>query len=334
MFSDTRKVWCRNFQLSNLNFRMADGPGDKCKEVVVVWSAKAWRGSVGIATCLHGGGGWGRVCAMEFLDKWEKKLGWMSFPGLLRYYALFHVMVFLLQMVNPGIGFVLDFDLEKILHGEVWRVVTFLFSTSGQSGLGAMSLLFIYFMVIIAFMVSDGLEGAWGVFKTSMFLYAGYIGLLVAHIVFSLTFHKMFGIMISVPGTGFLIYTSAFFAFATLFPKVELMMFLVIPVQVRWLAAFGAIGVLLTIIQAPIMLGFVLFGFANYLLWAGLPALKGTARVVKASGRRKKFEAAKVSDGSAFHKCKKCGRTEVSDPDLEFRMATDGEEYCEDHLED
>jgi hypothetical protein len=27
-----------------------------------------------------------------------------------------------------------------------------------------------------------------------------------------------------------------------------------------------------------------------------------------------------------------CGRTEISDPELDFRMAADGEEYCEDHL--
>ena len=33
-----------------------------------------------------------------------------------------------------------------------------------------------------------------------------------------------------------------------------------------------------------------------------------------------------------FHHCKICNRTEVSNPELTFRVARDGEEYCSDHL--
>jgi hypothetical protein len=55
--------------------------------------------------------------------------------------------------------------------------------------------------------------------------------------------------------------------------------------------------------------------------------------VIKSAGRRKKFKEAKLSDEDSFHRCKTCGRTEKSDPDLEFRMAEDGEEYCGDHLQ-
>lgn len=271
---------------------------------------------------------------MVILDKWERKLGWMSFPGLLRYYALFHVMVFLLQFMNPRIGAVLDFDLAKILSGEVWRLVTFLFSTSGFSGLGALSLIGVYFMVIISFMASDGLEGAWGVFRTSMFLYMGFICLLVANLLYSLTFLYGLGVSLSVPGTGLLIYTSAFCAFATLFPKVELLLFLILPVQIRWLALFAVLGLIVSVVKAPLFLIFVIFAFLNYLFWAGIPAMRGQARVLNAGGRKKKFTMKNVANGVAFHRCEKCDRTEVSDPDLEFRMAENGKEYCEDHLPD
>jgi hypothetical protein len=54
---------------------------------------------------------------------------------------------------------------------------------------------------------------------------------------------------------------------------------------------------------------------------------------VKSVGRKRKFDKDKPTGESAFHRCKTCGRTEVSDPDLEFRMAEDGEEYCGDHLQ-
>ncbi len=262
---------------------------------------------------------------MEFLNKWERKLGWMSFPGLLRYYALFHVLVFLLQIVNPGmdIGTILVFDKARIMQGEVWRLVTFLFADSGFGGLSAFGVLFLFFMVMIAFLMSDALEGAWGVFRTTLFYYAGFVGLLAANFLYESP----------MDGSGLFLYTSAFFAFATLFPKHEFLLFLVIPVQVRWLAMLAGIGLVVFLFSNPSYAVFVFLGFANYLFWAGIPAMRGQARMAGSASRKRKFERAKMSDEESFHRCKKCGRTEVSDPDLEFRISGDGDEYCEEHLE-
>jgi hypothetical protein len=110
-------------------------------------------------------------------------------------------------------------------------------------------------------------------------------------------------------------------------------MFLIIPVQVRWLAMLGAVFLLIAAIGNPVYIGFLLLAFGNYLLWAGIPALRGQARVMKSVARKRKFDRYKLDEDESFHHCKTCGRTEVSDPELEFRMAADGEEYCTDHLE-
>lgn len=259
---------------------------------------------------------------MEFLDKWERKLGWMSFPGLLRYYALFHVLVFLLQFVNPSIGQMFEFDRAKIFEGEVWRMVTFLFAASGSGGLGPLTMLFLFFMVMIAFMMSDALEGAWGVFRTTLFYYAGVVGLLLANFVYA---HPL-------SGSGFYVYLSAFFAFATLFPRHEFLMFLIIPVQVRWLAMLSGGLIVFGVLAQPFYLGFLLLGFGNYLLWAGIPAARGHARGISSAKRKQKFQKSKLDGETAFHSCQHCKRTEVSNPELEFRMAEDGHEYCLDHL--
>ena len=259
---------------------------------------------------------------MRFLDKWEKRFGWLSFPGLLRYYALFHVLVYLLQIVNPGIGKVLVFDREKILSGEVWRAVTFLVADSGFGGLGAFGALFLFFMVMIAFLMSDSLEGVWGVFRTSMFHYFAFAGLLAANFLYP----------VPMPGSGFFVYTSAFLAFATLFPKYEFLMFFILPVQVRWLAMLAGVFLILGALRNPAYIGFLLLGFGNYLLWAGIPALRGQARVAGAAVRKRNFEKRAERSGEAFHTCKACGRSDLSNPELDFRMAQDGEEYCAEHL--
>ena len=172
--------------------------------------------------------------------------------------------------------------------------------------------------------MSDALEGAWGVFRTTFFYYTGFIGLLAANFLYA---HPM-------PGSGFFVYTSAFFAFATLFPKVEFLMFFILPVQVRWLAILIAGFLVFGLISQPLYIGFLSLGFGNYLLWAGIPAIRGRAKIIESAGRRKKFEKSKPSQDEAFHRCAECQRTEVTDPNLEFRMAESGEEYCEDHLKE
>lgn len=233
-------------------------------------------------------------------------------------------MVYLLQIVSPNIGDILEFDRSKILAGEVWRAVTFLFASSGMSGFSAIGALFLFCMASIAFMMSDTLEATWGVFRTSVFYYVGYIGLIIANFLY----------ITPLFGSGFFIYMAAFLAFATLFPKVEFRIFFIIPVQIRWLAILYALFLLLEVSRTPSYFGYLALCYANYLLWAGIPALRGQARVVKAAQRRRRFQKDSYMDEGAFHRCADCDRTDLSDPQLEFRMAIDGKEYCTEHLKD
>jgi hypothetical protein len=262
------------------------------------------------------------IPAMRFLDQLERKAGWLSFPGFLRFYVLFHALVFGLQIFRPDIGQLLEFDRAKILSGEVWRLMTFLFASSGGGGVTPMGALFFFFMVMIAFMMSDALEGAWGEFRTSMFFYSGWLFLIIGNFISPVKFSS----------SGFLLYGTAFLAFATLFPKVEFRLFFILPVQVRFLAIIQGGMTLITAVLSPGILPLMLLGHLNYFLWAGLPALRGQARVMQSSQRRRNFNAKKLPAEEAFHRCASCGRTEISDPALEFRIGGDGEEYCEDHL--
>ena len=115
---------------------------------------------------------------MRLIDRMERRMGWMAFPGFLRFYVILHALVFMLQIVRPDIGLQLAFDRELIMKGEVWRVVTFFFASSGFRGVGPVAAFFFVFMVLIAFMISDALEGAWGVFRTSLFHYVGMLFLI------------------------------------------------------------------------------------------------------------------------------------------------------------
>lgn len=259
---------------------------------------------------------------MTFLDRMERKFGWLGFPGFFRYYALFHCLAFGLQIYRSDMGELLRFDTNKILAGEVWRLLTFLFASAGGGGFSPLSLIFLFFMVMIAFMISDALEGAWGTFRTSMFFYAGWLFLIIGNFLSPVIF----------TGSGFLLYGAAFLAFATLFPRVEFMIFFILPVQVRFLAMIQAALMLITLISDLRLAPIFLLGHLHYFLWAGLPALRGQARVMQSAQRKRNFKAKGVPKDEAFHRCAVCGRTEVSDPTMEFRIGKSGEEYCSEHL--
>ncbi len=261
---------------------------------------------------------------MSIFDRLERRCGWLAFPGFLRYYALFHILVYVLQIIRPGIGELLEFDRAKIFSGEVWRIATMFFASSHFGAFSPMTIIFLIFAVNFVFMVGDGLEGAWGVFKSSLFYYTGILLVLIANFVYPL----------AIPTSGSVLYAAAFLAFATLFPKVQIMLFFIIPVQIRFLGMLAGLLIVLTIVAAPILLPFYLVALANYFIWAGIPALRGTVRILEAGQRKKRFNAGKIPASEAFHTCVVCKKTDVSDPQLEFRTGQNGEEYCTEHLPD
>ncbi len=266
---------------------------------------------------------------MILFDRLERRWGWLAFPSFLRYYALFHVLVFVLQLIRPDIGQVLEFDRAKIFSGEIWRVATMFFANSEFGNpRSPIAIIFLICAVNFVFMVGDGLENAWGTFKTSLFYYTGIVLVLVANFAYSAAILGMSAI----PLSGTMLYASAFLAFCTLFPKVEILLLFIIPVQVRFLGMLMAGGFVITAISLPILLPFFTVALANYFLWAGIPALRGTVRIIESGKRKRCFISGKTAASEAFHTCVVCRKTDVTDPYLEFRTGSDGEEYCTGHL--
>jgi hypothetical protein len=259
---------------------------------------------------------------MAFFDRMERRFGWLAFPGFLRVYAIFQALVVALQMFMPHLKEMIEFDRKRVLAGEVWRLLTFLFVSPFAGATGPMVILFCFFLVSLSFLISDSLEGAWGTFKTSVFFYFGWLSLVLANFICP----------VSVAGSGFFLYGAAFLAFATLFPKFELRVFFVIPVQIRFLAMLQVILMVMMIVGQPLSAPFYLLGFSNFLIWAAIPAMRGQVIIREAAQKRKVFNSKQLPAGEAFHRCKVCGRTDLTDPALDFRATDDGEEYCEDHL--
>lgn len=269
--------------------------------------------------------------AMGLNANLEKNFSWLAFPGLIRAIVMLQAVVFVLILIKPETASFFEVTADGLESGEYWRLISWIFFplVDPFSPLGTVFSAFLFYIVMrIAFLFSDSLEHAWGEVRTSFYLY----GCLICQIVI------LFFIPISGVGSQML-YLAVFFAFATLFPHHEFMMMFVLPVKVWVLALISAIGLLLQAFKFPSLFWFfILFyviSFLPYLIWA-IPRLWHWRKYkTQISARRVKFQSQnKAGEIQSLHRCNLCQRTEVSDPDLDFRVTANGEEYCLDHLDD
>ena len=64
---------------------------------------------------------------MTFLDKLERRFGFLGIPGLMRIVVGFTALVWVLILLNPPFRYALTLDPSRIRHGEVWRLFTYIF---------------------------------------------------------------------------------------------------------------------------------------------------------------------------------------------------------------
>jgi membrane associated rhomboid family serine protease len=253
---------------------------------------------------------------MTFLDKLERRIGFIAIPGLIRAVVALTALVFLLVLLNPGFEKFLALSPKRIMHGEVWRLVTYLFLPQTLSPLWlVLALWFLWF-------IGEGLERAWGPFRLTLYFVIGMVGTTIAaFIARDTTFSNS------------MLVAALFFAFATFYPDEIIYILFILPVKVKWLAWVSA--------------GFMFYGFvvgtnsyrlalvaalSNYLLFFGPRFIYQARHRQEVASRRKRFELQTRSDEEPLHRCAVCGKTELNDPNLEFRVSRNGEEYCMEHL--
>ena len=259
---------------------------------------------------------------MRWLHGIERRLGHLAFPGLIRIIVAFNALVYLLMVKSPEFAQVLDLQPQKVYEGEVWRLVTYIFIPQVQPG-GQLNLLWAFFYLSFLWMIGEGLEQAWGSFKLNCFYVVGMIGTAVA------------AMLLGLPDTrGIFLNISVLFAFATLFPDYPILLFFVLPVRIKWIAIATAAWVIMLAFGETFSVQVaVAVSLVNYLVFFGPVWVRQMREQGQIAKRQQEFQvAAHIEEDETLHHCKVCGRTELSASDLEFRVASDGEEYCLAHL--
>jgi hypothetical protein len=260
---------------------------------------------------------------MSWINWLEARIGFLGVPRLMQLIALLNGLVYVLNFFQPTYVLALLLIPERILHGEVWRLVSYIFVPEVllRGGNPALQPLFLFVYLFFLVWMGDALEHAWGAFRVTLFYFLGMVGVTVAAFFFG--------------GGGlfaFLLNLSLFFAFATLYPDVQIYVFFVLPLKIKWLAFVSLALLLLELLWGSLSTkAAILVSFLNYFVFFGPQAYAKLRDRTATDIRRRRFES-KASPEETLHRCVVCKRTEKDHPELEFRVSRNGEEYCLDHL--
>ncbi|WP_432628220.1 hypothetical protein [Brotaphodocola sp.] len=274
---------------------------------------------------------------MKFFYELERKYQKYAIQNLMYYIVILYGIGLVLYMAQPYFYWnYLCLDPAAILHGQIWRIVTFLVY---PPAIGSMKMTSVFVGVIALFMyysLGQTLENIWGSFRFNVFFFMGVIGQVLACLVVYLLLGERV-----VMTTGFLNF-SIFLAFAIYFPDAQFLLFFVLPIKAKWLAVAECAVYLYSFVFGPLSTRLeIIMSLANVIIFILLTRNnnKSNRRYAPNEIRRRqnfKKETAKiVTPGKARHRCAVCGRTELDDPNLEFRYCSKCEgdyEYCQDHL--
>lgn len=261
----------------------------------------------------------------QFINILERRFDKWAIPGIIRCLAIFFVAVFILGALRPEMAANLDFDLEKIRNGEYWRILSFIFAPEVVE-VNTLSVLFLFFGTMLMFLFSDALESQWGTFRTNLYVLTGYLGALAANFLGSVAL----GIPLSM--SGIYLALSIFFAFATYHPQFKLMIMFCIPCPVWILACLSGGMLVIEALGHPTRGLLVALSLSNYLAVAVPMRFSQAKRNRSSMRRRQSFRATRSGAAEPFHKCHHCGATDQSHPQLDFRVAKDGNDYCSEHI--
>ncbi len=274
---------------------------------------------------------------MKFLERFNRGVSRFLYnhpnfgiPRLMLYLIIGNALVYLFTMMDRTgmLAWYLCLAPDRLLKGEIWRLVTFVFvPNTGR-------LIFLVIELYFYYLIGSTLERAWGVGKFTVYYLCGMAITVVYGILASLITGRSLAL------TGSYLSLSMFFVYATLWPDNQVLLFFFIPVKVKWLAWFEAAVFLLTMITGRTLLPLV--GLANYFLFCGSSLLASLKffrmrnRSQARQFRRNVKRAENGQDGRTYtRKCAVCGRTDTDYPELEFRYCSQCVGYhcfCADHI--
>ena len=106
---------------------------------------------------------------MDFLTKLERKYGKYAIPNLTLILISGFILGYLIEIFMPEGLQLLAMNPEKILHGQIYRLVTWVVIPPSSASILVIITLFFYFSI------GRTLENSWGDFRYTVYILSGII---------------------------------------------------------------------------------------------------------------------------------------------------------------
>ena len=286
---------------------------------------------------------------MNFLNKMERKIGQYAISHLSLFLIMGYGLGYILQFISPAIVDFLTLNPYLILHGQIWRLVTWIIIPPSSFDLFTIVMLMFYYSV------GTNLERTWGTFYYNVYLFMGMIftvigsflimGISYVPALSSFVTRELYGtgtyfLLVARSFSTYFVNMSIFLGFAATFPEVQVLLMFIIPIKVKWMGI--AYGVLLVVqflqsdIIGKIIIGASLLNFVVFFLMtrSGIGMRISPRQVRRRHEYNREVKRAKPASVSK-HKCAICGKNSEDNPEAEFRFCSKcngNYEYCQDHL--
>ena len=277
------------------------------------------------------------------MSNFEKKFGKYAIKNLSLTLIMCYAAGYLIEMVLPGLFYFLTLNPYAIIHGQVWRLVTWILIPPDSS-----NLFFVLLMLYFYYSLGTSLERTWGTYRYNVYIFSGMLFTIIGSFLMMGYCYlvrpadmvaygpSVFFSAVSPLFSTYYVNMSIFLAFAATFPEVQVLLMFIIPIKVKVLGIIYGVMLIANFIQGSAYSRFAmaasLFNFVVFWI-TSKNHIHMSPKQVK---RRQEYQReVKRNTGVTKHKCAICGRTELDSPDLEFRFCSKcngNYEYCQEHL--
>ena len=174
----------------------------------------------------------------KFLQQLEVRIGrYRGIRNLITLIVGAMAAVYVADLVlAPSVGFslsgFLSFDRALILRGQIWRILTFVITPPPES------LLFIIMSLMFLHFTGSILQSQWGTLRFNLFYFTGVAGSIIAGFLTGYT-------------TSYYLNLSLMLAVAILYPMMQISLYGIIPIRLKWLALLDLVLLLPGLINGP-----------------------------------------------------------------------------------
>ena len=108
---------------------------------------------------------------MNWIDKLERKYGRFGIQNLTMYVIICYVVGYVLVYINPSLLSMMSLEPVLILHGQIWRIITWVIYPPSTTS-------FLWFILAIVFFyypIGTSLERTWGKFRYTLYIFSGIL---------------------------------------------------------------------------------------------------------------------------------------------------------------